>query len=360
MPTFDLETFLRHRLEELGGMPLGRQFDFELSVLKQRHSWLSRSAFQAARAGYYGYHPGWNPLASEVSGSAYLRTLAWAALNEGVQDDWILNEAAAGSPIDLGLWRVQSTGSPDWWPSLEPSTDRQEINVDTATILRQVEGVAVSWGSGSYVVLAASGCISQAVNGQHELEVRSFFQQPNGPDRPSSEELFKHLRSARALVDQGRTPLHFNGVVSTETTPRHLSDWLVVPCTGSTNPKANHFWQGWRAQRGIQCPSEVLSESEIHAVCTEDSIDYESEDGLIARWSDWTRDLSALAIGNLPPASGWVLVAPRKVVGEFAEKTGMNLAWAWEVASYFREYAHGDFKEFRMHGDQGTSQIIPV
>ena len=346
-PTRPPGAIFRERLQEIERCymrSLTRQFDFEVSVLSEIHGESPMRALRATGSGEV-HHPGWRPLASEVWLSAFLRTLAWAASSESLPKDLAVQEAARASPIDLGLWGVRPTASPEWWPTIVTNGDRGEIDQEMVAILQNVEAAADAWGTGSHFVLAASGCISQTSLAQHDLEVRSFFQRPIGPDRPDSEGLFEYLRSVPASVSQESSPLRFEGVVTIDTTPRRLADWLVVPCSGSTHPDAIIVWQPWRGVRGIQCPSHELAASDIQAVCREDAIDYESGEGLIARWSDWAQGLSAVTVRNLLPASGWVLVAPRAVVDRFSEATGMKLAWAWEITSHFREYSYGDFVE---------------
>ena len=351
---------LRDRLGVVEGefrKPLTTQFDFELSVLEERHGRSPAQAFWAAGTQDRGYHPFWQPLTSEVRLSAYLRTLTWAASCSMLPDDVILEEATGVSPVDLGLWEVAPTVCPRWWPNLATSS-YGEVDRDTVEIIQNVESVVEAWRTGSDVVLAASGCISQTDLVQHNLEIRSFFQQPDGPERPTSQELFEELRSIQGSVRQDTSPLRFEGAVTLYRDPQRLADWFILPCSGSTLPEAIISWQSWRGVRGIQCPSHLLSEAEIQAVCRRDSIDYEDEEGLIARWSDWSDGLSAVAAKDLLPNSGWALVAPRRVVDRFLEATGMSLAWAWEIASHFREYSYQDFTEHRMYDDRGTSRVV--
>ena len=359
-PTRPPEAKFRERLELIERhflRSLTRQFDFEVSALNELRGESPTHDFRAAGTSE-GYHPGWCSLASEVWLSAFLRTLAWAAANERLPEDLILKEAASVSPIDLGLWHVRPTASPAWWPSVATDSERGEVETETVTTLQKSKAAVDSWETGPNVVLAASGCISQTSLVQHDLEVRSFLQQPVGPERPKSEDVFEYLRSVPGSVSQELSPLRFEGAVTIENTPKRLADWLVVPCSGSTLPDAIIVWQPWRGVRGIQCPSHELAASDMRAVCRQESIDYESREELIARWSDWTRGLSAVTVRNLLPASGSVLVAPRAVVDRFSEATGMKLAWAWEITSHFREHSYGDFVEHRMYDDRGTSQVI--
>lgn len=360
-PTSDLQASLRNRLKILEVeflKSLTRQFDFEMFKLGERYGRLSVEAYRAAGTRERGYHPGWDPLGNQISLSAYLRTLAWAASNKALPNDFILKEAAVVSPIDLGLWSVRPTTSPDWWPTLDPSSDQGEIDKETVSLIQKVEISAKSWDSGSNVVLAASGNLHNTNLRQHNLEIRSFFQRPDGPDRPTGQDLFEFLSSVRASIHQESSPLRFEGAVSTSIVYQQLSDWLIIPCSGGANPLVPIIWQAWRGVRGIQCPSTAIADSQILAVCHQDSIHFETEEALIARWSDWSQGVSALFVEDLPPATGSILVAPRSVVDRFSEATGMKLAWAWELTSHFREHSYLKFTVHRMYFDHGTSRVI--
>ncbi|MDE2744756.1 MAG: hypothetical protein OXI41_02055 [Chloroflexota bacterium] len=227
-----------------------------------------------------------------------------------------------------------------------------------AEALGQVELATRMWDSESEVVLAASGCISQSIRGQHELEVRSCIQKPVGPLSPEPEELFEFVRNGDAYVIPKRTPLRFEGAVGMEASPELLADWIIDICSGTAYPISLHFWQGWRRLRGIECPSPLLSNGPVEAVAAERSLDFVGEEGLVARWTDWTSEMSALLVKGLPPSSGWVLTAPRDIVARVELEAGGQFARCWELTSYFRESGIGEFKEHKSHGAVGTSRII--
>lgn len=360
-PTGPIHTYLRERLERVGqriGVPLERQFDREVAHLRRSHGWSSPSAFRASRSGYYGQHLGWSPLASEVLRSAYLRSLAYGANQVGVDSRWLTDAAACEAPVDLGLWQLAPGDRPHWWPAVEAGVNQGEVDVEVAEVLAQVEAATHGWDSESDVVLAASGCISQGTNGQHEFEVRSFIQKPVGPISPSSEEILDFVKAANAHVLPSYTPLRFEGAIASESSPERLADWIIGTCSATAYPIPLHFWQGWRGLRGIQCPSSLLSTGPIEVVCGENSLDFLGEEGLVAQWSDWTSEMSALLIRDLPPSSGWVLTAPRAVVARLELQTGGKFARCWELTSYFREHGIGEFNEHRTCGAVGTSEII--
>ena len=305
------------------------------------------------------FHPFWYTRSSEIRLSAYLRTLAWLASTDFPYRELLLEEAAYISPIDLGLWGVRLAAQPEWWPSrMQRNGTPKKIDEETAAVHRDVERAVESLETGSQVILAASGCLSQSEVRQYDLEIRSFLQLPVGPERPESQAICEYFRAAQVPVIQEPSPLRFEGKVATSTAATRLSDWIVHPCSGWTQPEAYMTWQSWRGIRRIQCPSDDITSGAIRVVCREHSIDYESDEGLIAQWYDWSRDLSAVVIKDLKPSSGWVLVAPRDVVDEFSEQTGMKFAWSWEVISHFRNNSFGDFAEYRMYGDHGTTRVI--
>ena len=248
---------------------------------------------------------------------------------------------------------------PDWWPALvDTDFNDSEIELGTAVVLDRVQDSVTAWGEGPYVVLAASGCLSQTNLRSYDLEVRAFFQRPEGPDRPTSQELIEELSSVNESFVRQTSPIRFGGSVDGHTVARSLGDWIVLPCSGPVNPTATIVWQSWRGMRGIQCPSTALSDNAIMAVCCTNSVNYEDQDGLIARWSDWSKGMSALAINGLQPASGWVLVAPRTVVERVSRDKGLNLAWAWQITNRFREHSFGDFLDYQMYGDRGASLVV--
>ncbi len=355
------EGHLRERLqfvEENFLVPLTRHFEFEIWTLSQRHGSLLSVDHRAQGRSDRGYHPAWFTLASEIRLSAFLRTLAWASENDTLPPGLVRAEAAVAAPVDLGLWRVPPTVPPNWWPRIEPSDERGELESETATVVRAVEPAVESWQSEDEVVLAASGCISSTELSQHDLHVRSFFQLPVGPVRPMSSELFEFLGDASMLVSQGGSPLRFEGLVTLATEPGRLSDWEVFPCSGWSSPAASNVWQAWRMVRGIQCPVDLLASGEVHVTCREDSVDFTSQGELVARWRDWSQDMSSLFVKDLLPSSGWALIAPRSVTDRFSEETGATLGWAWEITSHFRDHSYQDFVEHTIHGHQGGSSVI--
>ncbi len=336
-----------------------RQYDYEKFVLQEANGESPWQAFQEAGSRDHGYHPWWRPLSNEVSTSAYLRTLSWALSQRLAPNYLVLAAAAAISPIDLGLWKVQPAAPPSWWIDLGSFSQNQgKIEPETGVILKQIEGAADAWGTGPDVVLAASGCVSHTNLRHYDLEVRSFFQRTEGPNRPTSQELVDALCALDASDVNQVSPIRFEGLVTSSPGARRFEDWIVIPGSVPVNPISTFIWQGWRGIRGIQCPFPLIVESGIKATCTSESLNYETEEGHVATWSDWTRGMSALAVADLKPASGWVLTAPKAVIDQFSKENGMTLAWAWQVTIRFRVHRFEDFLEMRMYGDKGANLVL--
>ena len=343
------------RLERDFQSSLVPQFEFELAALRGKHGDSTNRALRLAGTHQDGFHPGWYALTDENAASAYLRTLAWAESNRRLPQELIPYFAAIISPVDLGLWEVEPGSRPEWWPNFDAEPMPDSIDAQIAAVIQKTNAASNTWGSGAHVVLAASGCIFQSGLVQHELAVRSLFQQANGPWRPSTEDILNIVQRVRTWVDQKPSPLRFEGKVSIDTRAVDIADWSVLPCSGTTHPAAVMSWQAWRGFRQVQCPTDALSDGQIRAVCREHSVDFESQGGLIATWSDWSSGLSAISITGLPPATGWVLTAPRGVVEKFSREVGMRLCWAWELTSHFRDGRHDDFQVYRYQAEQGTS-----
>ena len=337
---------------------LARQFEFERAKLCELHGDSPTRAFRLAGTRQEGFHPAWYTRSDEITISAYLRTLASAESKHGIPGWLIPHIASFVSPVDIGLWQVKSAAKPEWWPNLETEEDTNSLDTQTAAAIKRTTEAANAWDSGPNVVIAASGCMFQSGLTQYELEVRSFFQQANGPLRPSTKEIFDKVRQTRARVNQQASPLSFEGLVSVDDSFAEIGDWSIFSSSGTAHPVALMSWQAWRGIREIQCPSDALSNERIQAVCRQYSVDFESVEGLIASWSDWSDGLSATTMMGLPPATGWVLTAPRNVIERRTQRFGMRLGWVWEVRSHFRENRHDDFQEFGSLGERGTSALV--
>ena len=230
-------------------------------------------------------------------------------------------------------------------------------DIESAAIVRDVECMTESLGMGQSIVLAAGGSLSQTELKQHNLEIRAFFKRPDGPDRPTSQQIFEHLETVSASISQERSPLIFKGPIKVDTGLDRIGDWFILPCSGRVNPAVPNIWQAWRDTRGIQCPTHVLMEGELQALCREDSIDFKINGNLVGQWSDWSDGLSALFAHGPLPANGWMLVAPQPLVQEFAEESGMKLTWVWELTSYVRRYPYTEFSELRTYGEVGVCLV---
>ena len=211
-------------LEEVCLRPVTAKFNFEVAVLTERYG---ESPIQAIRA--QGdvdrvFHPVWYTRSSEIRLSAYLRTLAWLASTDFPYRELLLGEAAYISPIDLGLWGVKPAAQPEWWPSLQGNGTPDEVDEETVAVHRNVKRAVESLETGSQVVLAASGCLSQSEVRQYDLEIRSFFQKPDGPERPESQKLSEYLRTAQVSVNQEPSHLRFEGQIAASTAPKRLND----------------------------------------------------------------------------------------------------------------------------------------
>lgn len=357
----NVESICRSRLEmcePLYATTLIRQFEYEMHSLRCLYGGSARRSIWAQGSREKGFHPGWHSFSHEICLSAYLRTLAWAASNEMLPNDKILYEAASVSPIDLALWNVQPGAKPEWWPNVRIQSDSSRMESETSRLIRFVENVAADWGAGSQVLLAAGGSLSETTLRRHNLEIRSFLQSAQGPTRPTSQDLFSHLKSVKAFVFRDDSPLSFSGQIKVDTGPQRLRDWHTVPCAGMSHVDMGNIWQAWRGIRGVHCPSHLLAKDDLYAVCREDSIDFQGSEGLIARWTDWSEGVSALFVNGPLPANGWMLTAPQEVVTAIKEATGMQLAWVWEMTSHFRSSTFEEFKELRMYGESGTSLVI--
>ena len=202
------------RLDRNSQSSLVPQFEFELAALRGKLGDSTNRALRPAGTHQDGFHPSWCALTDENAASPFLRTLAWAESNQWLPRELLPHLAAIVSPVDLGLWGTQPGRRPEWWPNFDAESVPESIDAQIAAVIQKTNEASDTWGTATHVILAASGCIAQSGLVQHELDVRSFFQQAHGPLRPSTEDILKFVLGVRAWVDQQRSPLRFEGTVS--------------------------------------------------------------------------------------------------------------------------------------------------
>ena len=333
------------KIEGIVGVTLARTFDHEVEVLRDRHGDTARDAYRLHGRRQNGFHPGWQTIAHEIRASAFLRTLAWTASNTFIPDEILMREAASISRIDIGLWNVRTSEKPVWWPDVQTGCKSNETEIDTSELIRDVEAAIEALVNNSQVLLAAGGSIGGNGSRRHNLEIRAFSGPLDNSRNLTNGQLFEGLVSVTATVSQTRSPIGFGGLTKLDAQMLGIDSSFIVPMSGKTRSVVPNIWQAWRGIRGIQCPTHLLTEGDLSAVCGDDSINFIGRAGIVAQWSDWTSGVSSLFESGPMPANGWKLVARADIVNTLIEESRGRMAWAWQLKSHHKPHLSREFTE---------------
>lgn len=337
-------------IERFFGVKLVRTFDHEVEVLRDRHGDTAMDAYRLHGRRQNGFHPGWQTIAHEIRASAFLRTLAWAASNTFFPDEILMREAASISRIDIGLWNVRTSEKPVWWPDVQTGCKSNETEIDTSELIRDVEAAISTLVDNSHVLLAAGGSIGGDNSQRHNLEIRAFSGPPRDSIYQTNRQIFERLAMVTASVSQTESPISFGGLTKLDAQMLGIDSSFIVPMSGKTRSVVPNIWQAWRDIRGIQCPTHLLTDGDLSAVCGDDSINFIGRAGFVAQWSDWTSGVSSLFESGPMPANGWILVAHADIVNTLIEESRGRMTWAWQLKSHVNRGLSREFTETEAYG----------
>jgi hypothetical protein len=351
-------------------IPFRRQWSFEWETVLGRHPvTLSTDSLQfwISDRRPEGHLVAMDAPMSEIYRSAYLRTLAWAI--DSLRIRWVdaLWLAAETVPINLDLWNVRPSQRPRWWPRV--TSVKGPVDTSAEAIFRTVEQLWVgeqsgtaNWGA-DWSVAHADGRVHDGQS-VYDLSIRGFFQKRVDGENPSTDEVFQWLASdpqSRAKTRRN-SPVRL-GLEIEYQDPQELSrrfgGWSLIPAAAWLDrggPIAQ--WQWWRRFRGLQAPSACLTTDGYRMAFRPETIEFSNGNQVIGRWSDWTDGLSERQKGDLPPASGHVLLVNREAIREFAAEFGANFCWLVRVHVWFRKNSYDDYEEMHVDRAYGIGNLI--
>lgn len=329
----------KYRVEELEKtccLPIEKQWSFEFSeILRETKLKPSIDPLYYKGRSDDEHFKVFYPLLSEIYLSGYLRTLAWLVHNSlpiRVAKELVLEII----PIDLGLWRLEPTSRPTYWPRINSKgkiTDtKNEIWKQVTKLHQKQSKTATEW-----VIAKADGRVFEGSE-ILDLNICGFFRVSVGSSKPDCQELVNWLVYP-FRIEHKLYSLFFEGKI------KHLSakkgkqifmDWIVYPATWEMAPKTALTWQFWRLFRGIDFPSPFILENSGRFECRKDALNIYEGQTLVAEWRDWTDALTERFTANLPPSTGNVLMLKRKVIKRFEQKTNSEFCWGCRVTRFHR------------------------
>jgi len=295
---------------------------------------------------------------SEVYRSAYLRTVAWAVSTERLPAQLALKLAVETCPVDLALWRLMPGSKPDRFPRAEKSdgaidTVPEQVWSQTNDLWKRQFDDVNEW-----VVTQASGIVHEGA-AVYDLEIYGAFQKCHGPEAPSADSMADWCHTGVQLSAHFPSPLHFEGVLEEQRDwVKVFGGWSLAPASGSLLGECFPRWQYWRMERRIWLPTPFLGRSRLIFSCTTESVDVSEGREVIAKWHDWTDGLTEFARVDLPPPTGECLVVRKKIIQEFAERTGSSFCWVCRLTAYHRQRDHEEFRQYTDHRVFGGTRIL--
>jgi hypothetical protein len=351
-------------------IPLSRQWAYEWDVVLNRRRFdLSPSSlnfwlgYREADDRYFAVD---TPL-SEVYRSAYLRALAWAVDTRGLDRDIANDLAAETVPINLDLWPLRPGTRPDWWPKAAPNdaqleTGPGDIWQAVGELWRRQQAGLALWGS-DWVLARADGRVRGGET-LYDLSLLACFQRTLDSGAPEVGEVFDwHARSDELVLRAvAGTDLRFSGrirAVRRVDLATRIGGWSVMSAVGRFEGSGSiSRWQWWRGLRGIWGPAACLTSDGYTFRPDVDSLIFESNGELIARWSDWTEELRERHAPNTLPATGHVLLIRRDVIERFAAQHEIGICWVARLTAFCRQRNY-DLHQ-TLHDDRafGVTRII--
>jgi len=295
---------------------------------------------------------------SEVYRSAYLRAIAWAIDSSSLPLDFGEYLVIQTSPIDLELWELKLSASPEWWPKAKEPAG--QIETAPEEIWKQIRKLWEAQAGEEWKILQATGRIDAGAS-VYELQVHSIFQKYRDLSMPDLKELLDWMQ--RNTIHHDQRGMRFEGSIepiSPNSVAKGFSGWDVVPADMRICPSTISRWQYYRLYREIWFPSPFLGRPPYSFRCEKNAIEIFDDYGVLAKWSDWVDGLKEKIEANLLPSCGNFLLLRKEVIQEFEEQAKAKFCWVCRLTCFkkkgFRE-PYEEIADFRHFGS--TNIIIP-
>lgn len=295
---------------------------------------------------------------SEVYRSSYLRTIAWAVATGSITEQKALALTIGVCPVDLGLWRVQPTAIPEWWPRV--SKPQGAIDTVPAQVWTQVQAL---WGSqsvltGGKLIGSATGRVYDE-DSVYDLDVFGVLQARLGADDPGISDIVSWAERIGSAFEP--MSLEFEGILpggDPSELAEEFAGWGVLPVCCRVDPWTSPTWQYWRMYRGTWLPVSFLIGSGSTFVSMESGLKVLSGEQVIGEWIDWPFRLNEKLTANLPPSTGCALLLDAELIREFTRRHQLAFAWACRLRSYQRKYEHEVYQFIDSFQEFGATRLI--
>jgi hypothetical protein len=296
---------------------------------------------------------------SEIYRSAYLRALSWAVFNGLMSQGEAEMHATKCCPIDVGLWRLTSGRTPEWWPGIEKSDNT--IDDGVGLVIEQLKNLfhQQTHEADNWSLTQANGLVD-GKNVHVELEIYGVFQRCVGPTVPDLREVLDGFRW------KVMEPLIFDSWIKLSgcifpypdfSHGQKIGDWEIIPAFSRIETPVFGHWQWWRYYRQVWAPALCLVDGGLNITVTEKEICYDHKSTRIGRWTDWLWGLRDRRDANLPPATGQALFVRREVLDRFSDSSKCSFCWFWRATAYHRRGDWEKYETVSFDGELGSTRI---
>ena len=300
-------------------------------------------------------------LVSDIYMSAYIRALAWALQDRGLDANTGISLAAQTCQIDLELWRLTPSPKPSWWPQVVISNEA--LDSAPTQIWKQVENL---WEeqkrrTDGWLITQASGLI-EAGDTVYELELSGMIQKTWGSAEPVLEDISQWYREKSGVTTKQKSLLRLQGTLTDrDVIHSHYKSggWDLLALAGRAVIQCGLRWQYWRLRSGIWLPTSILGDQPLSFKVDNNGLMVCDGDKVIGKWNDWCNGLSEKAHTSLPLQTGQFLVAQRDRIDKLAEKNKAAFCWVCQLTVYHRKESYlSDYQQFSSYQLFGGSQLI--
>lgn len=329
--------------KEFDKMRLIKQWSYESDLIISDLNYIPNSEILWHRGRLdLEYIGSFNSILSDIYTSAFLRAISWAK-SEGLSQEYARKMTLSTCPIDLGLWKINPSQRPVYWPKIEKT---KESIIET--LWTQISDIWKEQLKNNWILGFIEGRMGE--NGSFfDLSVNAFLGETGVDKKYREGEIFSFLDTQ--YIPRQELSLRCEGEIhhiENKNKKSHQgSD--IIPLSSIFLPSIFAHWQFWRQHRLIHFPSVNLITPPTKYVCSSDGIHFIEQDERFAKWNDWTDGITEERKSNLSLRTGNKLEILSDKLNRLNETKNFNYGWACKITEYSRNGYQGRYKSSRYY-----------
>jgi hypothetical protein len=311
---------------------------------------------------------GFSPKTSEAYRSAFLRVLTDFYEKGDLEEDFYLDYTYATLPIELSKWKIIPNRSPDWWPRLEGSLDKNKESLQPITFKTSPEDLIKE--KDGKLIIGAEGAV-QPTDGwtgsdpEATFLLLAFGYKVIGPDIPTAEEVSDEISYSASLAmipSSTNRPFHFLEELENCLLIRgggtRIKDLLVYPIVVREHDLPIALWQYFRDYHAPFNLTPHLSEDLNMVVSNHNWSLQDSSKKSIIIYTDWLEGLKERYYSQMLLPHGQSIIADRAFLDTALDQYGLRLGYMLKTTYQFKKYSYEKAKKYEAFKLLNFSSII--